>query len=250
MSEQQPVPTKYYVRFSSHEDHDKIMAFYRENPHPNVKERNETLMQKLADDGSITLIEDQAGKIVGISISYPLSTQENGEDVHKWTEIGSTRITLNGYPGLFDVMIAMQILRAYLVEPPEEKYVCKMDGAPVRAMAHNLGFRPFIPSQEILDVKARTLMMPSAGTDNWYAGGREVLPVVAQRLLRTIDKPAVENVKNGQKIVLDFTRSNFFAMFEDEIRRVAGKDMGDVENPDASQGIASNRSKWMKRFFK
>ena len=241
---------KYYVRFSNAEDYDKLMAFYQANPHKNVCDRHETLMRELADNGSITIIEGEDGKIVGSSISYPLMG-ENDKNSQKWLEIGTTRIVLNGYPGLFDVMIAMQTLRAYLVEPPDERFVCQMESPAVRKMADNLGFRPFVPSDELVRVSDATVSATeSSGKENWYSAGPEALPVVARRMIEAIDKPYIQHLKKDEKIKLDFSKSKFFRMFEEEFRDLAKRDFGNPDQPDYKQSMVQSRQKWMRWYFK
>lgn len=244
-------PTKLYIRFSNQDDHEKIIEFYSRNPHKNVCDRNKQLMQTLADNGSITIIEDENGTIVGASISYPLMSEKEGVASQKWLEIGTTRMVLNGFPGLFDVMIAMQSLRAYLVEPPDDRFVCQMESPAVRKMAHKLGFRPFAPSKELVDVSDATVTATeSSGYDNWYSAGPEALPVLAKLMREAIDKPFLENAKTGEKIKLDFSKSKFFRVFEDEIRNLADRDFGDPDTPDMSKSVAENRQSWMRWYFK
>lgn len=247
-------PKKYYVRFSNVEDHDNIMEFYAENPHNNVCGRHSDLIKNMANDGSVILIEDAAtGKIVGASISYPLHADRNGIEQQKWLEIGTTRMVLNGYPGLFDIMIGMQIMRAYLVEPPEDCFVGQMESTAVRKMAHNLGFRPYAPSKELVETSDKTLEIAPGttyGFDNWYAGGVEMLPIIAKKMKDVLDKHCLEHVKTGEKIELDFSKSNFFAMFKDDIRAAADKNLGDPDHPDMTKGIAKHRQEWMKSRFK
>ena len=243
-------PKKYFVRFSNAEDFDALMAFYKENPHKNVCDRNDAMLRELVDNGSVTIIQSAEGdKIVGASISYPLMGE--GGQSQKWVEIGTTRIVMNGYPGLFDVMIAMQSLRAYLVEPPEDRFVCQMESPAVRKMADRLGFRPFEPSAELVRVSDDTLnVKDSSGYENWYSAGPEALPVLAQRLLEAIDKPAIAHLKTGETIKLDFSKSKFFSLFEDEFRNLAKRDFGNPDQPDYTASIAKNRQKWMRWYFK
>ena len=178
---------KYFARYSNSDDFDRLMAFYKANPHKNVCDRNESLMRELVENGSVTMIQSAVtGDVVAASISYPLK----GEDgvSQKWLEIGTTRSVLNGYPGLFDVMIAMQVMRAYLVEPPQERFVCQMESPAVRKMAHHLGFRPYTPSDELVRVSDATVNADeTSGFENWYSAGPEALPVVAQRLMAAFD---------------------------------------------------------------
>ncbi|MCE9507165.1 MAG: hypothetical protein K8R48_02465 [Alphaproteobacteria bacterium] len=247
-------PKKYYIRFSKVEDHDKIMEFFAANPHKNVADRHSDLIKTLADNGSVILIEDaQTGTFVGVSISYPLFAKNGAVEQEKWLEIGTTRIVLNGYPGLFDAMVALQVMRAYLVEPPEDRFVCQMESPLVRKMADKLGFRPYTPSQELVDISDKTLDIDagsSYGFDNWYSAGPEALPVLAKYLKEVLDKPCLEHLKTGEKIELDFSKSNLFKVFEDEIRSLAGRNLGDPDKPDPTKSLAKNRQEWLRGFFR
>jgi hypothetical protein len=243
-------PKKLFIRFSNVDDHEKIMDFYRANPHDNVSDRHEELMKKMADHGSVILIETEKGDIVGASISYPLPSEKD-PNKQQWLEIGTTRIVLNGYPGMFDVMIAMQTLRAYLVEPPDDKFVCQMESPLVRKMAYKLGFRPLQPSDELVRVSDKTVdATETCGYDNWYSAGPEALPVLAKLMRDVIDKPYIENPKTGDKITLDLSKSVFFKLFEPEIRDLAARDLGDPDKPNPAASISANRKEWMHKFFK
>lgn len=242
---------KYFVRFSRSDDFDRLMTFYKANPHKNVCDRTEDLLRELVDNGSVTIIQDAETKdIVAASVSTLLKGADGGP-AHKWLEIGATRSILNGYPGLFDVMISMQVLRAFLVEPPEERFVCQMESPAVRKMAHNLGFRPYVPSDELVKASDGTLQVEeTCGYDNWYSAGPEALPVVAQRMMEAIDKPYLQHLKSGQKIELDFSQSKFFQLFRDEFKELAKRDMGNHEEPDYTQSISASRQKWMRWYFR
>lgn len=239
---------KHFVRFSREDDFAALMDFYKANPHKNVCDRNLALLRELVTNGSVTLIQAEDGEIIASSISYPL---QDANGTQKWLEIGTTRIVKNGYPGLFDVMIAMQVMRAFLVEPPEERYVCQMESPAVRKLAHHMGFRPFVPSQELVDVSDFTVhAAESAGFDNWYSAGPEALPMVAQRLQEAISKPYLTHLKSGEKMELDFSKSKFFALFKEEFADLAKRNMGDLENPDYTASVASTRQKWMRWYFR
>ncbi len=247
-------PKKYYVRFSNAQDFDKISDFYDLNAHKNVLKRQSDLMEKLATDGAIVLVEDDKGNIVASSITYPHSvTDANGVDVVKWQELGTTRAVLNGFPGMFDAMITMQALRAFLVEPPENTFVAQMHTLPVQTMAGKLGWRrmPDAPEQALLDAKGKTVPDAKAVTsDNWFICGIEALPTMAKWMEKTMDSPVLENKKTGEKIELDFSKSSFFTMFKDEIRALAKRDFGDVNTPDPKQNVHQRRDKWLKNFFR
>lgn len=250
MSETSLPLKKYFVRFSNENDVDRVKAFYRANPHKDVCARNNDLIEERICSGAVSLIETETGEVVAASISYPL-TGEDGAPGHKWLEIGTTRIALNGYPGLFDVMIAMQIMRAYLVEPPEERFVCQMESAAVRKKAWDMGFRPYTPSEELVRVSDKTVgAEESSGADNWYSAGPEALPVVAQRLMSSADKGILQHYKDGSVIGIDFSRSRFFSMFREELSETARRDLGSPDQPDYGRGVAASCRAWMKSFFK
>ncbi len=250
MTTTEPQAQKYFVRFSNAEDFDKLMAFYKANPHKNVCDRNESLMRELVENGSVTMIESaKTGEVVAASISYPL--QGENTTAQKWLEIGTTRSVLNGYPGLFDIMIAMQVMRAFMVEPPEERFVCQMESPAVRKMAHNLGFRPYVPSDELVRVSDDTVnATESAGHENWYSAGPEALPVVAQRMMAVINNPGVAHLKTGEKIEFDFSKSKFFQLFKEEFAELAKRDLGNYEEPDYKTSIAKSRQQWMRWYLK
>jgi len=246
-------PKKYFVRFSSANDFDKISDFYDLNSHKNVRKRPQELMKQLAADGAVVLIEDEQGAIVAASITYAQkTTDKDGQDHVSWQEIGTTRAVLNGYPGLFDAMIAMQTLRAFLVEPPEKTFVAQMKTIPVQTMAGKIGWRPMegVPPQELLDAKRDTIDGGEVTTDHWYICGMEALPTIAKWMEKTMDNPVLENKKTGDKIELDFSKSTFFKMFSDEIRNLAKRDFGDIDKPDPQQNVKSRRDKWLKSFFR
>jgi len=248
-------PKKYFIRFSNQNDFDKVMEFYDLNSHKNVRKRQHDLMKQLTEEGAVVLVEDEQGKIVASSITYPHKlTDKNGVEHVQWQEIGSTRIVLNGFPGLFDAMVTMQTLRSFLVEPPEETFVARMHTAPVQNMAKNLGWRPYAPSQELMDVQKHSVSpgdQSTAAPDvNWFMCGLEALSVMAQRMVKSIDNPILENKKTGEKIELDYSKSTFFKLFGDEIRALATKTYGDVEKPDPKQSVREKRDKWLKNFFR
>ncbi len=245
---------KFNIRFAKVEDHAALMQFYAENPHENVCDRHSDLVKDLADKGSVILVEEKStGDIVGVSISYPLFVKQGEIEQEKWLEIGTTRMVLNGYAGLFDVMIGLQVLRAYLVEPPDGPFVCQMTSPMVQAMAKKLGFHAITPSDELVATSDKTLDIGTGDTygyDNWYAAGPEMLPVMAKHLVEALEKPYLEHYKTGEKIEIDVSQSSFYTTFKDEIQKLSGRNLGDPQLADETKSIAKNRDEWMRSFFK
>lgn len=252
MSEKIP---KYYIRFSNSQDFKNVLDFYDINVHANVRKRQHELMKQLVEDGAVILIEDEKGKIVASSITYPHKTKDkNGVEHVQWQEIGSTRMVLNGYPGLFDAMIAMQTLRSFLVEPPEDVFVARMHTVPVQNMAKKLGWRGYVAPQELIDIQKKSVSAEDQSTAppgiNWFHCGVEALPVMAKWMEKSMDDGVLVNKKTGEKIELDYSKSTFFKMFGEEIKGLAKKDFGDVEKPDPQQSVRQRRDKWLKNFFR
>ena len=199
MTAKKDEPTKYYIRMAEASDIDNILDFYHANKHDNVRERDATVLEERADHGSIVIIEDEDGALVAASISYAHSIEKDGEDVVKWTEVGSTRIAgLNGYPGVFDIMTTAQILRAYLVEPPEECFVAHMEHEYIQQTAERLGWRSMTPPEALQNISDKTV-----GSDDmrdrskdWYRFGVEGLPIMAKYMVDAMKSSTITNKPN------------------------------------------------------
>lgn len=241
---------KYYVRFAEQSDIDRIVDFYSGNKHHNVRERDRVVMEKLAKTGSITFIEDEGGKIVASSITYPLKADNDGAEKQKWLEIGTTRIVMNGYPGFFDVLVSTQVLRAMLVEPPEDCFVAHMEHQVIQDKACKLGWRKFSPSEELKDVSNRTIDkkdLPDR-SDNWYHYRAEGLPVTAKYLVDVMKNPVLKHAKTGEEIEVSFERVKNLMLFKNAVEELAEQDYGSMDKPDTSRGMREHRDKWLKKF--
>ena len=251
-SQNSKVIPKYYIRFSQAEDLDRLVEFYTDNSHKNVRQREIDAMKPLIEDGFVAFIEDENGEVVGSSISYPHKVKENGVEKVKWLEIGTARITLNGYISLFDVMTVSQVLRAYLVEPPEDRFVARMDMPQVRALAERLGWRSFEPPEELLDISNSTVdQNKEAGkdrSDGWYQSGVEGLPVMAKFLIDALESPILTNKKTGDQVEISIERSKVLKIFKENIKNLTGRDYGSIDKPDMSKGVAKHRQEWLRRW--
>lgn len=240
-------PPRYFVRFSNADDLGKILEYYSINPHSSVVDRRRELMTELSKRGSVTLIEDEQGSIVGSSVSYPLDVESDGGKKTRWVEVGSTRMTLNGYPGLFNVLIGMQVLRAFLADPPEDRLVAEMKDAPVQNLARGLGWRPLENPSRALVRQSYAILNDKAqeSYNNWFSHGLEGLPLVARRLLEVIDSPLLQNKKTGQAIEVSFEKSPMVKIFLPVLRDLAEKDFGPVDSPDYDKGLRDQRRRWL-----
>lgn len=235
----------YYIRMAQPEDFDKIFDFYHDNKHPNIREREVQELRERADHGSIVMIEDEDGELVAASISFAHRVEENGIETVKWTEVGATRIAgINGYPGVFDLMVVAQTLRSYLVEPPEDCFIARMRYDKIQKTAERLGWRRMDDLGDLGDT------LPDDRKDDWFRAGVEALPTMAQYMVDAWDKPTLTNPKTGEKIKISFERSTMFDKFKDSIEKLAERDYGSVDKPDLTQGIRKHRDDWLKRRFR
>lgn len=248
------MPQKYFIHFSHAEDFNRLLNFYDMNAHTNVLKRDTDLMAQLVKEGAVIIVEDENGVIVASSITYAHKVADkDGVERVEWQEVGTTRSTLNGYPGLFDAMIAMQVMRTFLVEPPENMMVAHMVTAPVQNLASKLGWRPMEGGAplELLKAKEKTLSNSNqAAADNWFVCGIESLPTLAKWFEKVMDNPLLENKKTHEQIELDFSKSSFFRLFKAEIHNIASKNFGDIDRPDQKQNVHQQRDKWLKKFFR
>ena len=234
---------RYFVRASTGADLKNIQDFYHDHEHKNVLARDPQLVRTLVENGNVCLIEDVAGVIVGASISYPLKTDPASLG-HDFMEVGSTRITLNGYPGVFDALIGFQILRACFVDPPEQRVLCKVDAPPVQAIIQTFGYRSYSPTPAVL--AAKSVMIGKQAQDiNWFSLGVEALPVAARNIVKCMDQP-ITSIKGTEPVQIDFSRSKFVQIFEKDMRILATRDLGKVDSPDYKIGLADVRRKWMR----
>ena len=243
------------IAFSGAEDFDKIMKFYDVNAHQNVRKRDVELLKTLISEGSVTLIEDAKGHIAASSICYPHKvTDKDGIERVKWQEFGSTRIVKNGFDGMLDVMMGAQIMRSFLVEAPEDRFVAQMHYRAIQQKAEAMGLREYHNVDEALNIaKLKTVDindLKHASTDHWYQLGVEGMPILAGRMIEFLDKPYMENLKTGEKIKLDFSKTKIFGMFEDNIRKLAAADFGDVEKPDFGKSISKHHRQWVHKTYR
>ncbi len=246
-------PEKFYVRYSKPEDAEKIIKFYMDNQHHNVRMRVEKMLTDRIDDGDVVLIENEKGDIVGSSVVYPLmGKDEHGKEVVKWQEIGTLRIIKNGYFGMFNILISAQVMRTMLVEPPEERFVAKINPA-VWPMAEKIGATRWAPTQEVIDSATSTkIPVPGSGdpAENWLQVTREAMPQVARSMLHVIENPMLKHKnfkENGEQIEISFEKIDFIAKFKKEIADLAKKDFGDPNQADPKQTLKDVQRRWMKR---
>lgn len=238
---------KLYVRFSTSADEQKIFDYYSENEHEFVAKRDPEIWKERIASGAVTLIEDDQGKIVASSISYPLIVQDDkGNDVHKWSEIGSVRVTLDGL-GLFKTLMAAHVMRAYLLEPPEDRFAIEI----VIGNAHSKhvflkeGATPWNIPKQLQDLVTDTMAPDDdTGAVEWFQLGVESMPHFAELLLKAEANPLIKNKKTGEEYELDFSKCVVTSMFHDEVKKISGLDFGDAKQPNAAHGLKSFRDKF------
>ena len=145
------------------------------------------------------------------------------------------------------------MLRTMLVDAPENHFFTRLNPA-VYAFAKGVGWRPFKPSQDILNLSRELKDNPAktkkSEDEGWYRGNIESLPIVSQKFLHTFDNPVLKHYKfkeNGQQILLSFEKVAFAQKFEKELRTLATQNLGDVDNPAKKQAMKARQKAWLKK---
>jgi hypothetical protein len=238
---------KLFVRFATVQDERDIFDFYAANEHAFVFQRHPEVWKERIASGAVTIIHDEDGKIVASSISYPITeTDKNGNEAHQWTELGSTRVALSGI-GLAQVLVGAQVLRAYLLEPPNDRFVLEiiLGNDHSKHVFTKMGATPFdIPPG--LHEKVKSTITPDSGQSpvEWFQMGVEVMPELARNVLGSLKNPVLKNKKTGEEYELDFSRCVLATQFQKEVQDLANSDYGDTQKPNLKHGVRSFRDKF------
>jgi hypothetical protein len=218
-----PSPEKLYLRFSTAADLDRVVEFYEQHRSPYVFQREREVWKERVEAGAVTLIENAKGDIVASTISYPLRAgsgagqYDAGDQGHRWTEIGSVRVALEGI-GLFRPLIAAQVLRAAAYEPPEDGFVLEIVNANTRSREAfaKIGAAPFTLPGELFEQVQQTFAEGKDREVGWYRIAPETYPVFAAEIASASGR-RLGNAAAGQHYVLDTSR----LLLEDLVRDVS-----------------------------
>jgi hypothetical protein len=234
------MPQKLYVRFSTPADEKNIFDFYKQNQHTFVFLRDPEVWKERIAAGAVTLIEDEKGTIVASSISYPaLNKDAAGNEIHQWTEVGSTRVAMGGI-GLFDPMVTAQLLRAYLLEPPKDRFVMEiiLGNEHSKHVFTKLGATLYNAPPEMLKAVKSTIA-PGSGEDpvEWFQIGAEAMPGVAATFLEAQKNNVRTNKATGETYELDFSRCVLVTRFDAEVKQLAKQNLGNAATPDLKKPL-------------
>lgn len=233
---------KLFVRFSTSADEKAIFDFYNQNKHEFVFQRNPDVWKERISSGAVTIIHDEDGNIVASAIAYPIMQKDaRGDEVHEWSELGSTRVALDGI-GLAKVLTSAQVLRAYLLEPPNDRFVMEIvvGNSHSKHVYTKMGATPFdIPPGLLEKVKATVAPGSGQASVEWFQFGVELMPEFARTLLDSKKNSILTNKKTGEEYELDYSRCALIQHFDAEVKDLALKDFGDVQKPDLKRGLNS-----------
>lgn len=234
---------KLFVRFSTSSDEEKIFDFYQSNPHQFVFKRDPEIWRERISSGAVTIIEDEQGNIVASSITYPV-TDDQGR--HMWSELGSTRVALDGL-GLVKPLVATQVLRAYLLEPPDDRFVLEIvnGNAHSKHVFEKQGATPFDIPDALRQKVAATVAPENQNTQvEWFQLGVETMPDYARILTEVEKNPVIVHRGTGEVYTLDFSRCALHQHFYQEVVDLSGQDFGDRAMPNLKHGIRAFRDKF------
>lgn len=229
-------PKKLFIRFSTKQDEQKIFDFYVNNQHTFVFQRDPNVWKERISSGAVTLIENAAGEIVAASISYPIMKKDaTGNDVHTWTEIGSTRVAFDGI-GLFNPLVSAQILRAFLLEPPADRFVLEiiLGNDHSKYVFGKIGAKPYAIPEELAE-QVKVTIAPGSGQAKveWFSIGAETIPDLAKFLLSLQKNSLLKHKVTGEEYEIDFSRCVLMTQFQKDLSDLAKQD----PNPSSLQGL-------------
>lgn len=230
---------KLFVRSATPADEDAIVDYYETHKTRYVSGRPRDLWRERLAAGAATLIEDEQKNIVAAAFVYPVMKQTDQGEVHAWSEVGSVLVAMKG-SGLFAPLVATTILRAYLLEPPEDRFILDI----VEGNGHSrhaftkAGARLYGDMPENLKNKVKaTLIRDDDAKFDWYHIGVELMPGFARQVLKSVDNPAIVNRSTQERFELDFSKCTLVTMFRSAVEEVARADFGNALQPDMSKGI-------------
>ncbi len=237
---------KLFLRQTTSKDENKILNFLKKNRHKYVAIRDEDVMRARIKEGAVTTLEDSGGNIKAISFAYPVIVKDkNGNEAHKWTEIGTVHILIGGI-GLFDIVVGAQILNSFLTAPPEDRFVTEVNVKNSHSLyvSKKLGYKKFDPPpNEMLEVINGTLAPEYVGGVEWLHIGAELMPELAQKFLDIVKNPKIVNKKTNEVFEIDFSKYPLNKHFLPIVKKLAKQDLGNKQKPDMSQGLANIRRK-------
>lgn len=230
----------YVLRFTEVADFQKVMDFCAATRHASVRSREPEVLKASVAGGAVLVLENPKGGIEGMIAAYPLvSKDEGGREVQKWAEVGSVRILLNGFPGLFETMTAMSVLRAHMLEPPGEAIISRVGHSSLQRRMVAMGWREIEIDPEAAKLSARTKryeddLPPVAGTapltPKWLAADPAQYPAMARQVCRLLDQPVLERADGKTRIGIDFSAAGFVRQFEGALRALAAQGGGMPSN--------------------
>lgn len=221
----------YVLRFTQEADVQKVMDFCAATRHAGVRARDPDVLKASVSDGSVLVLENPKGGIEGMIAIYPLlERDEKGAERQRWAELGSVRILLNGFPGLFETMIAMSVLRAHFMEPPDEAIIARVGHPSVQQRMAAMGWVSSSPDPQAVVLAARTkryeddlpqTAAPAVQSPVWMKVDPEAYSVMAGQLCRMIDDPVLTRADGKMRIGIDFSLEGGSFLFHDHLRALA-----------------------------
>lgn len=241
MSEQtqsgaKPGRRKFYMRFTNASDTRKVIDYYNSQKHKHIAVREPDVFAERVRNGAVVILEDEKGDIQAASISYPL--EHKGR--HRWTEVGSTRISLNGF-GLLPYLYAAQTLHTFMFEPPDDRFVLETDNDndKMQALLEKMKWAGLKLDKD-MHKAAKDTMDPNSASDDvkWYQMGPEHMPHQARTLLKLDANPVLKNKRTGEEIEIDLSGMVILRKgVKPVLQQLARQKLGRPDKPDPKRRL-------------
>lgn len=236
---------KYFLSFSTTKDTQDLLDYYSANAHGNVYQREESQIRERIRSGAVIMLRDEQDKIVAASITWPIMDKQGR---HKWSEVGTTRFTLPGF-GLYEPMVASQIVQSALVEPPEDRFIAEVDvsnTAVIYLLHKKLGWPTYNPPKDLEEAVEGTVDPNEPITPvNWYQCGPETLAKHAGMVMKLIDNPVLKNSKTGEEIEIDMSKFPLAQKFKKAVEVLSKMQAANDDRPDPKKTVAKLHRKLM-----
>jgi hypothetical protein len=211
------------IRQATSRDLPKVLHFYAQHSHPNLKARgDEAMIQAAREDRKLVLVLD-GSEVVGAAATF----EHLDGDYH---EAGAARIIINGY-GLQKVLVWARTIHTFLMDPPRGEYfsvVRDTEGADAQRSKTALlkcGFEPWsdVPAE------VRALKQPGRA---FFRLPREALVEHAKDLLDV--RGAHRTSSTGQSPIQLDLQLESINYYRDAVERISRGDLtclGEAQAP-------------------
>jgi hypothetical protein len=173
----------------------RVQEFYRLHPDPGLAVRDpESLMRAISDHKAFMIFDTATGDLVGVTLCF---SRNDGEH----TEVGGTRIILNGYH-LQRLITSVCAVHEFLRAPPEKEFYAVVANWNTVSSGNlqAIGFVPWVPDKNFVE------QPPAGGISQpftFYRLPRSALTSMADTLISFKSHPEITSTHAADTLRVD-----------------------------------------------